>query len=285
VTATTAQRAVIGIDVGGTKLAAGLVDVATGRVHGHLRVPTAKERGPAPILADCVALAQELAAREPVSAVGLGLCEFVDREGRPDSAQTIDWRGLDVWAAFAHVAPLVVESDVRAAAIAEVRFGAGAGIREVLYVTVGTGISCALLVDGVPYGGAHGHAISLGAPVVEDVAAGPAVAAAGGRARAEDVVDDPSLAGVVEAAAGALGREIAALVNALDPAIVIVGGGLGLHDAYRERIERAMRPYLFSERVAAVPVVPARLGTDAGIVGAALAAVDERSRADGRSIR
>jgi hypothetical protein len=46
-----------------------------------------------------------------------------------------------------------------------------------------------------------------------------------------------------------------------------------------------MRPYLFSERVAAVPLVPARLGTDAGIVGAALAAVDERSRADGRSIR
>jgi glucokinase len=279
------QRAVIGIDVGGTKLAAGLVDVTAGRVRGHLRVPTARERGPAAILADCVGLAEQLAAVEPVAAIGLGLCEFVDREGRPDSAQTIDWRGVDVPAAFAHVAPLVVESDVRAAAIAEVRFGAGAGIREVLYVTVGTGISCALLVDGIPYAGAHGHAISLGAPVVEDVAAGPALATAGGRARAEDVVDDPALAGVVDAAAAALGREIAALVNALDPAVVIVGGGLGLNDAYRERVERAARPYLFSERVATVPIVPARLGTDAGIVGAALAAVDERSRNDGRSIR
>jgi glucokinase len=285
VTTSDPQRAVIGIDVGGTKLAAGLVDVTTGGVRGHLRVPTAKERGPAAILADCVGLAERLAAVDPVAAIGLGLCEFVDRAGRPDSAQTIDWRDVDVPAAFAHIAPLVVESDVRAAAIAEVRFGAGAGIREVLYVTVGTGISCALLVDGVPYAGAHGHAISLGAPVVEDVAAGPALAAAGGRARAEDVVDDPALAGVVDAAAAALGREIAALVNALDPAIVIVGGGLGLNDAYRERVARAARPFLFSERVATVPIVPARLGTDAGIVGAALAAVAERSRCDGRSIR
>ena len=284
-TTSDAQRAVIGIDVGGTKLAAGLVDVRSGRVHGHLRVPTGKERGPAPILADCVALAEQLAAAEPVAAIGLGLCEFVDLQGRPDSAQTIDWRDVDVAAAFAHVAPLVVESDVRAAALAEVRFGAGAGIREVLYVTVGTGISCALLLDGVPYAGAHGHAISLGAPVVEDVAAGPALAARGGRARAEDVVGDPALAAVVDEAATALGREIAALVNALDPAIVIIGGGLGLNDAYRERVERAARPHLFSARVATVPIVPARLGTDAGIVGAALAAVTERSRSHGRSIR
>ena len=112
----------------------------------------------------------------------------------------------------------MIESDVRAAAIAEVRFGAGAGIREVLYVTVGTGISCSLLVDGVPYAGAHGHAITLGAPVVEDVAAGPALAAAGGRARAEDVVADPALAPLVDAAAAALGREVAALVNASTPA-------------------------------------------------------------------
>ena len=284
-TANDGQRAVIGIDVGGTKLAAGLVDPTVGRVHGHLRVPTAKERGPAAILADCVALAEQLAAVEPVAAIGLGLCEFIDREGRPDSAQTIDWRDVDVPAAFAHVAPLVIESDVRAAAIAEVRFGAGAGIREVLYVTVGTGISCSLLVDGVPYAGAHGHAISLGAPVVEDVAAGPALAAAGGRARAEEVVADPALAPVVDAAATALGREVAALVNALDPGIVIIGGGLGLNDAYRERVESAVRPLLFSERVATVPIVPARLGTDAGIVGAALAAVAERSRSHGRSIR
>ena len=66
---------------------------------------------------------------------------------------------------------------------------------------------------------------------------------------------------------------------------MIIGGGLGLNDAYRERVERAVRPLLFSERAATVPIVPARLGTDAGIVGAALAAVAERSRSHGRSIR
>lgn len=263
----------IGIDVGGTKIAAGLVDTATGVCEARFERVTRPEREASAVLADCVAMAQRLAAGQPGLPIGIGICELVDREGHTQSAQTIDWRDTDVVGAFAGIGPAVAESDVRAAAVAESRFGAGRGVEDLLYVTVGTGISSCLVIGGRAYPGALGNAICFGAPPVEDAASGLALAAAGGREWAEDVLADPALDDVVEAAAAALGAGLAWLVNALDPGIVVIGGGLGLADRYRELAMAAMRPMIFAHNTREVRVVPAELGADAGVIGAALAAV------------
>ena len=266
----------LGIDVGGTKLAAALVDTSSGELQQRLELPTRPERPARAVLDDCIAMAGELAAGRGALPLGIGVCELVDREGRTRSAYTVDWRAIDVASAFGALGPAVVESDVRAAALAESRFGAGRGVRELLYVTVSTGISSCLVLDGVPYAGARGHAICTGAPPLEDVASGKALAAAGGRERAQDVLADPSLDAVVEHAARQLGAGLAGLVNALDPGVLVIGGGLGLADRYRELAVAAMRPMIFAGDTRDVPVVPAQLGADAGVVGAALAAVRER---------
>jgi glucokinase len=263
----------IGIDVGGTKIAAGLVDTATGACEARLERGTRPEREASAILGDCVAMAQRLAAGQPGLPIGIGVCELVDRQGRTQSAQTIDWRETDVAGAFARIGPAVVESDVRAAAVAEALFGGGRGVDELLFVIVGTGISCCLVIGGHPYAGARGNAICFGAPPLEDAASGLALAAAGGRERAEQVLADPSLDGVVESAAAALGAGLAWLVNALDPGMVVIGGGLGLVDRYRDLAVQAMRPLIFAHNTRDVPVAPAQLGADAGVIGAALAAV------------
>jgi glucokinase len=265
----------VGIDVGGTKIAGGLVDLITGSVVRREDVPTAPERGPDAVLADCRRIAEQLASPQPVRAVGIGVCETVDPSGRVTSAETIDWRGTDVAAALDDLAPAVVESDVRAAAVAEVRHGAGRGYREVLVVVVGTGISHCLVVDGHPYRGARGNAIVTGAPPVERRSSGLALARAGGRARAEEVVADPAQAALVEEAAAALGGALAMLVNALDPAALVIAGGLGLNDGYRAKVEQALRPAVWSATTAALPVLPASLGADAGLVGAALVAAGD----------
>jgi glucokinase len=264
---------VIGIDVGGTKIAAGLVDTETGACEARFERVTRPERDASVILEECVGMAQRLAAGRSDVPIGIGVCELVDREGHTQSAQTLDWRAFDVAGAFASIGPAVVDSDVRAAAVAEARFGAGRGVEELLYVSVGTGISCCLVLSGRAYKGARGNAICFGAPPVEDAASGLAVAAAGGREWAEDVLADPSLDQVVETAAAALGAGLAWLVNALDPGAVVVGGGLGLVDRYRDLAVSAMRPMIFGDNTRDVPVVPAQLGADAGVIGAALAAV------------
>jgi glucokinase len=268
-----ARAAAIGIDVGGTKIAAGVVDTASGAVLDRRRIPTLPERGGRAVLADCAALAAELGGeRLPV---GIALCELVDLDRRPASGDTVDWRGLDV-AAEVGASRIVLDSDVRAAALAEGRFGAGVGVSPFLFVIVGTGASACLVIDGRPYAGAHGEALVLGAPPVEAVASGPALARAAGVERAEDVLADPSHATVVDEAAAALGGALAVLANALDPALVVLGGGVGAAPAFRERVARALHERLAYPRVPPLPVVGSALEADGGMVGSALLAASPR---------
>ncbi len=264
----------IGIDVGGTKIAAGVVDTATGAVLERRLVATRKERGGPAVLADCAALGSELAGGG--LPVGIGLCELVDLEGRPASGDSVDWRMLDIPGAFGGAA-VTLEADVRAAALAEARFGAGAGVSPFLFGIVGTGASACLVLDGVPHRGARGEALVLGAPPVERVAAGPALARAAGVERAEDVLADPARTELVERAASELGRVLAVLVNALDPALVVLGGGLGSAPAYCERVARACRSLQEYPRTPPLAVVPSSLGPDGGLIGAALSAAAQAS--------
>jgi glucokinase len=251
----------VGIDVGGTKIAAGVVDTATGEVLRSERVPTRPERGGAAVLSNCVTLAERL-GRAGVP-VGVGVCEAVDLSGRVTTAETVDWRAFDVAAAFGS-GPVTVESDVRAAALAEARLGRGAGLESFLYVIVGTGASVCLVVGGRPHRGAHGNAIILGSPPVEQVAGG---AVLGDRAH------DPSAR--AEAAA-AVGRVLAVLVNALDPAAVVVGGGLGSSPGFVEGVATALRPAIWCDATRDVPVLATGLGDAGGFIGAALAAAEAR---------
>jgi glucokinase len=259
---------IAGIDVGGTKIAAGIVDLGTGAVTERVQQPTRPERGARAVLADCLAIARSL---HP-DAIGVGVCELVDPSGRTRSAATLDWRGVDLVAAFGEVAPAAIESDVRAAARAEARFGAGRGRSSFVYVTISTGISQVFVIDSRPWPGARGAAIVLGAPAVEDTASGAALAAAAGVAGAEEVLADPAHAALVERAVEDTGRAIAALVNALDPEAVVVGGGLGCEPSYLARIVPAVRRFIWADDTRDLPIEPARLEADAGIAGAALAA-------------
>lgn len=262
---------VVGIDVGGSKIAAAIVDVTAGTVLRELRVPTPVRAGGKAVLDECVRLARELAP-EGVAAVGIGLCEFVDRAGTPTSAYTVDWRGLDVAPAFGQTAHVRIESDVRAGALAEARFGTAARFASFVYVVVGSGVSHCLVLDGRPYEGARGNAIVLGAPPVEWSVGGLALARRAGVETAEQVLSDPVHASLVDSAADELGHALAGLVNALDPEAVVVGGGLGLVDRYRERVAATARAAIEHEATRDLPILPATLGAQSGVIGAGLAA-------------
>jgi glucokinase len=257
------MRIVVGVDVGATKLAAARVDAQDGRVLAALRRPTAPSRGPDAVLDDVRAMVDELGG----GAAGLAICELVDPHGRVRSAETVDWRDANLRATFA-----AVQSDVRAAALAEARFGAGREEPDFLYVSVGSGISHCLVTGGRPRAGVHGSALCTGAPLVEQWSGGLALARRSGHATAEEALADPAAEPVVADAAERLGVVLAVLVNALDPGAVVVGGGLGLHDGYRARVERVLRGAVYDPAARGVPVLRAGLGADAAVIGAALAA-------------
>ena len=197
------NRLAVGIDVGGTKIAAGLCDLASGEVLVRHVVPTPHD-GPA-ALAACAAAAAVVA---PDGApIGLGLCELVDQLGRPRSAQTLDWRDLDIASAFAATGPVAVDSDVRTAGRAEALLGAGRAFSRLVFLNVGTGISYALLRDGVPDPGCarvRDHRRRAGGRGRGGRVRG--LAALAGEADARAVLADPRHAGLVAGARRRSGR-------------------------------------------------------------------------------
>jgi glucokinase len=262
------MREVIGIDVGATKTAAARVDVTDGSVTKQRVWQTQPGRGGAAVLGDCIRAADDLACTADLS-VGIGICELVDRNGEIQSAENIDWHDVDLARAF-DPRRVLLESDVRAAARAEATFGAGRDVNELLYLSVGSGISYCLVERREPRVGAHGAAIIVGAPPVEQFAGGLAIAAAAGVTSAEEAFARPQHRNVIERAADDLGRALAALINALDPTLVVVGGGLGLVDSYRERFAHVALALLRAPAHEQPEIVPAALGASAGVVGAAL---------------
>src|SRR5262249_44086766 len=161
-----ASEYAIGIDVGGTKIAAGLVEFPTATVIGRLVMPTLPRRGARAVLDDVHELARQLARLAPEGrrsvGVGIGVPELVDLSGRIASAETIDWCDLPIRAQLADCGPVVLESDVRASAAAEARWGAGRGRRWFAFVGVGTGISSALVLEQRVLTGARGNGLVLG---------------------------------------------------------------------------------------------------------------------------
>jgi glucokinase len=293
----------IGVDVGGTKIAAGLVDTASGEVLHATRRDTGAGRPPQAIIADIGAIIARLQALAGggAAAVGVALPELVANDGRVESTWNFDLRDIAARLAPAQpgALPLVLESDVRAAALAEARFGSGRGLASFAYVSIGTGLSYAFVIGGRPWRGANGFAIHFASSplmvpcaacghrnetIVENLASGKAMAEAwvrGGRAALAEgaaglervaVDGEAGAREILETAGAATGSLVAQIVNMLDPDAVLLGGGLGRsRGVYREALESALRRAIFAERARAVPLLAAAL-EEPGVVGAALAA-------------
>jgi glucokinase len=294
----------LGIDVGGTKIASGLVAFPTGVTRPGIVIPTRVRAGNAAMLEDIVTLARnsviEAERREMrVDAVGLGLCELVGPDGQILSGCSLDFRDLPLFERFSVLAPVIVEADVRAGALAEALFGAGKEWRTFLYVTVGTGISCCLMIDGKAFVGARGATGTMAsspvhfacafcgevsAQTLEEIASGPALleryrhgsnqmAQTGQDVLAAAHEGDPVAVQVVKSAGSALGVAVGNLVNVLDPEAVVIGGGLGCSEGlYWESMVQMARAQIWSEIHRELPIVRAVTGANAGWIGAAAAA-------------
>jgi glucokinase len=153
----------VGIDVGGSKVLAGVVD-SSGRVLARQRrvTPGRDTQGVEDTLVDLV---RSFAADHDVAAVGIGAAGFVDAtRTRVMFAPHLDWRDEPLRDEVARRVrlPVVVDNDANAAAHAESRFGAGTGHRLVLCVTLGTGIGGALVIDQRVFRGSNGMAGEFG---------------------------------------------------------------------------------------------------------------------------
>ncbi|MBV2364950.1 ROK family glucokinase [Streptomonospora nanhaiensis] len=155
----------IGVDIGGSKVAAGVVNPA-GRVLERVRTETPdRSKSPKVVEDTIVGVVEELRRRHPVRAVGIGAAGFVDEQrANVLFAPHLSWREEPLRDALRDrlELPVVVENDANAAAWAEARVGAGRGASDVVVVNLGTGIGGAVVIDGELYRGRHGIAGEFG---------------------------------------------------------------------------------------------------------------------------
>jgi glucokinase len=293
-----APQRVIGVDLGGTKIAAGSID-AEGEVHERREMPTPTESQEA--LLDGIAGAVEQLADGSVGAVGIGIPSVIDpATGKALGSVNIPLRDV----ALADVLqerlgiPVVIGNDGNMAALAEWKLGAARDVGDMVMLTLGTGVGGGVVTGGSLYRGIAelGHVVVVadGPPCqgnctgrghLEAVASGNAADREaeklwGGGANAELLVEQAQAgdAGAVEALAGIghlLGAAIGSFVNTFGPQLVVLGGGFGIA-AFDFLIdsanEIARRETVVPELV--VRIVRAQLGSEAGLVGAGLLALE-----------
>jgi len=310
--------AVLAIDIGGTKLAAGIVDTE-GRILARGEVPTLAAEGLEPVLGRIVGLGRDLLSRPEVAdvsvhRVGVGCAGPVDLK----AGIVFNPPNLPGWLRVplidhlqeALALPAVLENDANAAALGEFRYGAGKGARSIVYLTVSTGIGGGIILEGKIWHGLKDSAGEIGHMTVcpdgplcgcgnrgclEAMASGTSIArrareaVAAGRQTglseipaltSADVVRLAQAGDVVarevwDSAVTYLGIGVAAVITILAPERVVIGGGVTragdfLFDSLREHLRRRVKLV----PVESVAILPAALGPDVGILGAAAVALD-----------
>ncbi|MEU1396027.1 ROK family protein [Micromonospora zamorensis] len=297
------DEAVAALDIGGTKTAAALVTRHGAVVH-RATAPTPGRAGATAILDTAADLVDRLRARATgtrVRAVGVGSAGVIDhRTGLVLSATDAlaGWAGTDLRRRLRELLdlPVAVINDVHAHALGETRHGVAAGHQTTLFLAVGTGIGASFVVDGTVLAGAHsaaGHAGHQPSPYagqlpctcggqghLEAIASGPGLAQEYTRRTGQPVDDLRSVAAraadgdatareVVLLGGAAVGSAVGGLVNMLDPAAVVIGGGVaGLGDLWWQALRDAVRRETLPSLVD-VPVLASTLGSDAPLLGAA----------------
>ncbi|QPC82024.1 ROK family protein [Phototrophicus methaneseepsis] len=294
------ERAAIGVDVGGTKIAFHLGDGTGWSVEERI-IPTPVTEGATAILAaiiqECRQI-QEAASQQGIEvvAVGVGSAGQIDTERGIvlDANENLPgWQGIPISATISAALgiPVYVDNDVKVLALAESHIGAGRPYDHILYVAVGTGIGGAIVIHNRIWHGAHGSAGEIGylytgtGRTLEECAAGPPLAQAYANATGKvsvtlyDVAQyagdgDETAVRVIEQGAEILGRVLAPVLCLLDPQALIIGGGVpDIGDLWWQPFLDAlqMAPLASARNI---PVKRAELGTSAGVLGASLMALN-----------
>jgi glucokinase len=302
---------VAALDIGGTKTAGALVDTG-GRIRLRARRPTPAGPDPEAVMAAVRAVLAELAASplwHRAGAVGIGCAGPLDLAAGTAAPVNIPaWRGFPLVERVRRAAggrPVTLAGDALAVAAAEHRWGAARGLGNALCAVVSTGVGGGLILGGRLHPGPTGNAGHIGhipveldgAPCacggrgcVETVAAGPAVLERAlrsgwrpspGRDRSAAAVAESARAGdpraldAFERAGRALAAGFAATAATVELDAAVVGGGVAAAgEVLLAPLRRGLAEYAGLPFVRRLVVLPARAGTDAGLIGAAALALD-----------
>jgi glucokinase len=308
-------RLVFAADLGGTHLRAALVD-ETGRIHSHVKRATPRGDKPDFIIDALVESAEGLEATLPYNVVAASIVVpgTVDRHNtfvvQAPNLPSLDNFGLKATLQDRLKLPVLLENDANAAAVGEMWLGAARGARNIICITLGTGVGGGIILDGKLWRGTDGSAGELGHTTV-DPFRGPeckcgstgclemfASATAIVRMTRESLSSFPktilhdqclNAAKVYDAAKAGdelaleifkrvgeyLGVGLANLINILGPEVIVIGGGVAnAWDLFEGPMRAQINRRAFPSAARSVQIKVAQCGDNAGLLGAARLAFD-----------
>ena len=308
----------IGVDLGGTGIKAGVVD-ESGKILAKVSCPTGVERGYGPVICDMAALCKKAVEEahltmDDVHSIGIGIPGICDpKTNRVPFCTNLGWHDVPLIEEMHKYIdkPVHVDNDATVAGLAESVAGVSAGVKNSVFVTLGTGVGGGIILNGKPFIGDHGVASEIGHMIVvaggelctcgnrgcwERYASATAIIREGrkfaeahpdcriakavdgdlSRIEARTVIDlakagDPDSLKLFNEYVDMLCAGLVNLINLYDPEVIVLGGGVShagefLLNAVRER----MPALVFYKGMPYAHIELAKLGNDAGIIGAAM---------------
>lgn len=319
---------VVGLDIGGTKMMACVVDHSF-KVVGRCRKKSKSEKKldekPEDRIIRIVRAAIEDSGNKPIKGIGVGSPGPLDpKEGVIIDTPNLGWKDFPLAELLreAFDVPILVDNDVNVGTYGEYAFGKVRNCKHVAGIFPGTGIGGAIIIDGKLYHGHSGSTAEIGHMTLE--VDGPycgcgkrgclealasriaiasqvaALAARGdapyiyehcgtdlGKIRSGTIADaiksgEKMVEGVVRKAAYYTGVAAGNLINIVSPDALVLGGGLveAMESLYMEEVERALKAHAMPFLLKGVKVVAAKLGDDAGVMGAARLIAERISNSD-----
>jgi glucokinase len=306
---------VIGIDLGGTNIKAAAI-AKTGEIIAKAEWSTESEKGVDHVVSRLEQISYHVAEAAgwkwaEVTGVGLGLPGFLDfSTGVVEQAVNLGWRNIPIISLLSEKmgVPVYFDNDANAAALGEAWVGSGQGFKDVILVTIGTGIGGGIIINGEIQRGTNGMAGEIGhiamawragrlcncgkVGCLETISSATAILRSAKEVVANvsgtrlsqfpldllttrDVIDiarsgDEVAAAIVREAMETLGIALSHLGNSLNPQRIVIGGGVSkAGDILFDSIKNGFKKGALQRVIEACEIVPASLGNDAGVIGAA----------------
>lgn len=312
------KSCVIGIDLGGTKISGALADL-NGNVLSQHTIPTNASEGENAVLERIISVIQTVINNsgkkiKDVKTIGIGSPGPLDVEkGMILTTPNLPFEHFNIVQPIEEKfnVPTYLDNDANVAAIGEYMLGAGKGTKNMLYITVSTGIGGGAIINGNIYRGHTSNALEVGhMTLVEDgpkcncgnygcvevLASGTAIARQANEAIEEgletslkkynpvtsyevfkEAANGDKVAGeIIDKSLNYLGICVANLIASFDPEMVVIGGGVSKAGSLVfEKVRKVVNKRCFKAMAESVKIVPAGLGTDAGVLGAVALALVE----------
>ena len=314
------EKYVKGVDLGGTKIAAALVDFK-GTIICKYTLPTKAEEGEKYILDNIIKIIEKVVnfsgvCSKKIKCIGLGAPGPLDIDkGKIICTPNLPFKNFNIVSPLKNhfKMPIFLDNDGNAAAIAEHMFGAGKGINNMVFITVSTGIGGGAILNGQIYRGNTKNALEIGHMTLdaqgplcncgnfgcaEVMASGTAIAREAKKAvkmgytttlalykniTSKEVFKEAQLGdsisqNILDTTLNYLGICVANIITCLDPEAVIIGGGVSKGGKIIfDKIDEVVKRRCFDTVSKNTRILPALLGTDAGVIGAAaLAFIEEK---------